>query len=172
MLKKKDTITIPESYSRQKLSALYKELPISDDIVKLLRKYLKAMANLYGILPIVHVYEIIAEQNPGLLTKADFVKYITLARHEQEYFILLGESDLYKTNKHHSTASLNGILINLLYVGMGDAYIDRLAELQGNKPYYVLEKNVLLRNHDCNYTEPTPYTRAMKQFWHETIHYS
>ena len=42
-------IPIPEEYGRRKLNALYREIPLKDTASRLLRKYLNAAANLYGI---------------------------------------------------------------------------------------------------------------------------
>ena len=45
-------IPIPEEYGRRKLNALYREIPLKDTASRLLRKYLNAAANLYGIIPL------------------------------------------------------------------------------------------------------------------------
>ncbi|MBE6612831.1 MAG: hypothetical protein E7632_10100 [Ruminococcaceae bacterium] len=128
------TYTLPEPYSRQKLAALYRTLPISDDTIKLLRKYLKAMANLYGVIPLDKVYEIISTQNPGLLTKAEFAQYIMVARHEREYFDIFGEADEY-TGARFET-SLNRQLVDWQLLEI----FAKVKAYQADKPYYIPEK--------------------------------
>lgn len=164
------TIPLPEAYSRQKLAALYRNLSIADDTVKLLRKYLKAMTNLYGVIPLDKVYEIIDSQNPGLLTKAEFAEYIMVARHEQEYFTVVGEADRY-TGRQFET-SLRRLLIDLYLLEKESHSLKKVRTLQSDKPYYIPEKSILLRYHDPDYTEPTPQSKAMKYFWHEMMNYS
>lgn len=170
MSDQKKTIPLPETYSRQKLAALYRNLSISDDTVKLLRKYLKAMTNLYGVIPLNKVYEIINFQNPGLLTQEEFSQYIMVARHEREYFTIAGEADQY-TGRQFET-SLNRLLIDLYLIERKTHYLARVRTLQADKPYYIPEKNILLRYHDPDYTEPTPQSKAMKYFWHDMMNYS
>lgn len=164
------TIPLPEPYSRQKLASLYRNLSITDDTVKLLRKYLKAMTNLYGVIPLDKVYEIINSQNPGLLTKAEFSEYIMIARHEQEYFLIIGEADLYTGRKFET--SLNRLLIDLYLLDEKWQSLEKVRTMQADKPYYIPEKNILLRYHDPDYTEPTPQSKAMKCFWHEIMGFS
>lgn len=166
----KKAIPIPEAYSRPKLAALYRTLPITDDTVKLLRKYLKAMTNLYGVIPLDKAYEIIDSQNPGLLTEKEFAEYIMVARHEQEYFLLIGEADRYTGNKFET--SLNRLLIDLYLLDEKWQSLGTVRTMHADKPYYIPEKNILLRYHDPDYTEPTPQSKAMKNFWHETMNYT
>ncbi len=162
--------SLPEPYSRQKLASLYRNLSLSDDTVKLLRKYLKAMTNLYGVIPLDKVYKIINSQNPGLITKAEFAEYIMVARHEREYFTIAGEADQY-TGRQFET-SLNRLLVDLYLLERKTNYFSRVRTLQADKPYYIPEKNILLRYHNPDYTEPTPQSKAMKSFWHEMMNYS
>ena len=57
--KNDDLIPIPEPYSRRRLNALYREIPLPDTHSRMLRKYFNAMANLYGIIPLRKAFEII-----------------------------------------------------------------------------------------------------------------
>ena len=68
-------VQIPEDYSRRKLNALYREVPLKDATSRLLRKYFNAMANLYGVVPLGKAFEIIDNQNPGLVTKEEFFAF-------------------------------------------------------------------------------------------------
>lgn len=68
-------IPIPEEYGRRKLNALYREIPLKDTASRLLRKYLNAAANLYGIIPLSKLYGIITSQNKSLVTKEEFLAF-------------------------------------------------------------------------------------------------
>ena len=50
------------------------ELP-QDPTTALLNRYMRAMANLYDVIPIAKAYEIINEQNPGMITREAFDMY-------------------------------------------------------------------------------------------------
>ena len=49
-LEKLEQWALPEQYTRRELNALYREIPLKDSTSRTLRKYLLAMANLYGII--------------------------------------------------------------------------------------------------------------------------
>ncbi len=166
MLDQNSKVSIPEAYSRQKLAALYRSISVSDDTVKLLRKYLKAMANLYGAIMLEKVYEIIDSQNPELLTKSEFAQYITVACHEQEYFHIIS-SDQY--TEEDTETILNAWLIDVVLLESDKKDYDMVRGAQINKPYYIPEKNVLLRYYDPNYAEPTAQSKAMKNYLQETL---
>ena len=78
------TIPIPEMYTRRQLNALYRSIPLKDNIFRLLRKYTNATANLYGILPVRMLYDIIQQHEPGKITKVELLRFIEVARHERE----------------------------------------------------------------------------------------
>ena len=46
-----------------------------DPVIGLLNHYMRAMANLYDIIPISKAYEIISGQNPGMITREAFDMY-------------------------------------------------------------------------------------------------
>lgn len=68
-------VSLPEVYSRRKLNALYREIPLKDTTSRLLRKYFNAMANLYGIIPLRKAYEIISAQCRHPVSKEEFLSF-------------------------------------------------------------------------------------------------
>ena len=74
-------IDIPETYSRRKLNAMYREIPLKDTTSRLLRKYFNAMANLYGVIPLRKAWEIVSDQNTDLVSKEEFFAFAEIARH-------------------------------------------------------------------------------------------
>lgn len=89
-------VSLPEVYSRRKLNALYREIPLKDTTSRLLRKYFNAMANLYGIIPLRKAYEIISAQCRHPVSKEEFLSFSEIARHECEEYCLLGADELYR----------------------------------------------------------------------------
>ena len=82
-------MNLPEVYSRRKLNTLYREIPLKDTTFRLLRKYFSAASNLYGIISLRKIFEIINSQNPSLISKQDFIKFAKIAQHECEGYYLL-----------------------------------------------------------------------------------
>ena len=92
-------IPIPEPYSRRRLNALYREIPLPDIVSRMLRKYFNAMANLYGIIPLRKAFEIIQEQNHSRFTQEELLAFAEISRHEEEDYYILGLYELYTDGK-------------------------------------------------------------------------
>lgn len=155
-------VTLPEVYSRRKLNALYREIPLKDTTSRLLRKYFNAMANLYGIIPLWKAYEIIAAQCRHPVSKEEFLSFSEIARHECEEYCLLGADELYPGRKQ--TAPLDREIIDITLVdGDLNAYHE-MRHSQGGKPYYIPDRAELLAFDDPFYCAPTPAADALSQF--------
>lgn len=155
-------INIPESYSRRKLNALYREIPLKDTTFRTLRKYFNAMVHLYGIITLQKAYEIISGQNPGLVTEEEFYAFAEIARHEIEDYTILGAEDLY-TDAKPSTPPERELIDCSYFLTEEDPYLE-VKELQYGKPYYIPPKKELLRYADVFYIEETPELIAMEEF--------
>lgn len=155
-------INIPESYSRRKLNALYREIPLKDTTFRTLRKYFNAMVHLYGIITLQKAYEIISGQNPGLVTEEEFYAFAEIARHEIEDYAILGAEDLY-TDAKPSTPPERELIDFCYFMTEEDPYIE-VKEFQYGKSYYVPPKKELLRYADIFYIEETPELIAMEEF--------
>ena len=92
-------IDIPETYSRRKLNAMYREIPLKDTTSRLLRKYFNAMANLYGVIPLRKAWEIVSDQNTDLVSKEEFFTFAEIARHECEDYCIMKDDELYLDGK-------------------------------------------------------------------------
>lgn len=129
---------LPEEYSRRQLNALYREIPLKDTVSRLLRKYFNAAANLYGIIPLKKLYEIIASQNKALVTEAEFLAFAEIAKHENEDYFILGQSDLYYDGPE--TPLMEYEVIDAILI---DEDLDKYHEIlhaHQEKPYYIPEK--------------------------------
>lgn len=162
-------VQIPEEYSRRKLNALYREIPLKDTTSRLLRKYFNAMANLYGVILLGKALEIIDSQNPGLVTKEEFFAFAEIARHECEDYCILRDDELYLDGK--MTGRLDWLIIDipLLCDRDSDAAFREVRICQQGKDYYIPMKTELLRYDDNTYCEPTPQAQRMRNFLLKTL---
>ena len=155
-------VPLPEVYSRRKLNALYREIPLKDTTSRLLRKYFNAMANLYGIIPLWKAYEIISAQCRHPVSKEEFLSFSEIARHECEEYCLLGADELYPGRKQTAPLDREIIDITLVY-GDLNAYHE-MRHSQGGNPYYIPDRAELLAFDDPFYCAPTPAADALSQF--------
>lgn len=161
-------VQIPEEYSRRKLNALYREIPLKDTTSRLLRKYFNAMANLYGVVPLGKALEIIDSQNPGLVTKEEFFAFAEIARHECEDYCILRDDELYLDGK--VTGRLDWLIIDIPLLYDNDTALQEVRICQQGKDYYIPKKTELLRYNDNSYCEPTPQAQRMRNFLTGTLH--
>ena len=88
-------IPFSETYDRRKLNSLYREIPLKDTESRLLRKYFNAASNLYGIIPLGKLYEIISSQSRHPVSEDVFRAFSEIAKHESEGYCILGDVELY-----------------------------------------------------------------------------
>lgn len=160
-------IVMPEIYTRRKLNAMYREIPLKDTTSRLLRKYFNAFANLYGIVPLRKAWEIISNQNPTLVSKKEFFAFVEIARHECEGYCILKESELYLDGKPTGRLDWRIVKVMLLYDESDALY--HLEMYQDGKDYFIPPKTELLRYRDVSYCEPTPQANRMREFLSETL---
>lgn len=159
-------IPFPECFSRRKLNSLYRAIPLEDKVIRLLRRYFSAMCNLYGIIPLHKAFEIIDEQNPGLITRGDFEAFAEIARHE-DAFSILGADELYLDGK--PVQPMDRELIDDALLFDDSDLISKVAGNQRDKPYYLPAKRELLRYEDNAYCQPSPQAAALEEFIHAKL---
>lgn len=155
-------ITLPEEYGRRKLNALYREIPLKDTTSRLLRKYFNAAANLYGIIPLRKLYEIIAAQNKALVTEEEFLAFAEIARHECEDYYILGQSELYYDVS--SAERMDYEVIDVLLIDEDLKPYHAVLRGHQGKPYYVPEKKEFLAYNNPFYWENTKEAAAFRDF--------
>lgn len=140
-------ISFPEVYTRRKLNALYREIPLKDTTSRLLRKYFNAMASLYGVITLGKAYSIVSSQNPNLVTEDEFRAFAEIARHECEHYKILGEDEIYTDGKNNPPLFEREIVYEMI-VDYGVSSYVMTKELQESKPFYIPEKKELLVYND------------------------
>lgn len=170
-------IDIPETYSRRKLNAMYREIPLKDTTSRLLRKYFNAMANLYGVIPLRKAWEIVSDQNTDLVSKEEFFTFAEIARHECEDYCIMKDDELYLDGKPTGRLDWKIIDISLLYDE--DDALHEVEVCQQGKDYFIPPKAELLRYNDSAYCESTPQSNRMwifiknlKQIFNLSFHIS
>lgn len=123
---------------------------------KLLRSYFDAFANLYGITPLYRAFRIIQKQNPELkLTEEDFLQFVDQLDQEERLYTIAGAEDIYDDVKEPTPPMKREIVAEYLYALDGfESYLE-LKEEQADKPYYIPEKDELLKYQDDFYSEET-----------------
>ena len=162
-------INLPERYSRRKINALYREIPLSDNTFRTLRKYFNAMANLYGVIPVKKAYEIISEQSSSLVTKDEFAAFAEVARHEDECYYILGRDEL---SAGESTGTIwDCEIIDVMLIDKYDGldFYNETKDIQKSKPYYIPAKAQLLKYSDPFYFEETPELIAARSFFESRL---
>ncbi len=162
------TVQLPEMYTRRKLNALYREIPLKDSTFRLLRKYANAAANLYGILPVRALFDIIEQHAPGKITKAEFLRFVEIARHEREDYYILGADELYADSRKTSLMDREIIDASLLHTN-SEQYL-HMKELQRSKPFYIPDKKEFLCYNDSSFCDASEETALLQAFAADHLH--
>lgn len=145
----------PEKYSRQKLNAMYRAIPMKDTTFRLLRKYFTAMSVLYGVIPLRKAKEIIRSQNPNLVTDEAFLAFAEIAAHEREEYTIMGDDELYLDQPKPQPLDRRIIHLSLFGTVPDDAKaadsapndvlpLTAITMHQRGKPYYIPPKKEFL----------------------------
>lgn len=144
------------------------ENKLSPEIKELLLSYFDAFTNLYGITPLYRALRIIQKQNPELaLTEEDFLSFVDEIEGEDHNYIIAGAEDLYCDVTEPTPPMKREIIADYLY-DLDDCY-DELRIEQEGKPFYVPEKELLLKYQDQFYVEETKESLALGTFLRDKL---
>lgn len=139
------------------------ELP--KNVEELLYSYFSAFANLYGIIPLYRALRIIQKQNPELLlTKDDFLLFANKVAQEHHLYIIAGEEDIYSDITEPTPPLNREIIAEHLYAVDNFESYDVIKEAQADKPFYIPEKERLLKYQDEFYFEETKESTELSSF--------
>lgn len=136
----------------------------------LILRYFDAFSNLYGIIPMRRAYRIIEKQNPELnLTKEQFAEIVGKLDFPDKYYVIWSEEEVYDENADKSDV-LDRILIADYVLTFGDPEdYERLKFEQGNRPFYVPEKEELLKYEDDFYYERTKHIINLENYLRDDL---
>jgi len=143
---------------------------LSKETKELLRAYFDAFSNLYGIMPLYRAFRIIRKQNPELaLTEEEFLSFAGEIEQEEHYYIIAGEEEIYDGIEEPTPPMKREIISEYLYaVDDFESYAELKAE-QADKPFYIPEKEELLKYQDNGYVEATKEFLALGAFLRDTM---
>lgn len=131
----------------------------------LILRYFDAFANLYGIIPMKRAYRIIEKQNPEWnLTKEKFAEIVNELDFPDKYYVIWSEEEVYDENADESDV-FDRLLIAEYILTFGDPEdYEKLVFEQGDRPFYVPEKDELLKYEDDFYYEKTKHVINLENF--------
>lgn len=143
---------------------------ISKETEELLRAYFDAFSNLYGIMPLYRALRIIRKQNPELaLTEEEFLSFAGEMEQENHHYIIVGEEDIYDDIEELTPPMKREIISEYLYaVDDFESYAE-LKAAQENKPFYLPEKEELLKYQDDCYVAETKEVLALGAFLRDKL---
>ncbi len=137
---------------------------------ELLRSYFAAFANLYGIMPLYRALRIIQKQNQELeLSEEEFLSFVSEIEQEEHFYIIAGAEDIYIDVDEPTPPMKREIIAeHLCAVDDFDSY-DKLCAEQDGKPFYIPEKEELLKYQDNLYIEETKQSLALGAFLRDRL---
>ena len=146
------------------------ENKLSTETKELLRSYFAPFSNLYGITPLYRALRIIQKQNPELgLTEEEFLSFVNEIEQEEHFYIIAGAEDIYSDVNDPTPPIKREIIAEYLYaVDDFDSY-DELRAEQEDKPFYIPEKELLLKYQDDLYVEETKESLALGTFLRDKL---
>ena len=147
-----------------------KNKELTQETKELLHSYFAAFANLYGITPLYWALRIIQKQNPELeLTEEEFLSFVEEIEQEEHFYIIAGAEDIYIYVDDPTPPMKREIIAEYLYaVDDFDSY-DELRAEQEDKPFYIPEKETLLKYQDNGYVEETKESLALGTFLRDKL---
>lgn len=136
---------------------------ISKENKLLIRRYLYAMINMYGIIPLRHAYHIFSHQNPLLnIDEDDFWEFTMLDQSDQDYNVA-GEGELLVEERGEDEDEEFYLYGDWVLMDLPQDF-KRIKNLQHNRLYYVPEKDEFLRRENEWYYERTTATEEYRQY--------
>lgn len=142
---------------------LYSSLSIKRETVDEIRKYLKAAASLYGLLPIEELLEIYNSQNPPMdeLSFMQALVAIDMDMRAGDHFLIVDIPGV-RFDKNHPAKCCQVATIALM--DDPEQGIRQLSRQQKGKPLKIVPKEAFLKFADETYFPDTPQKAAMLQY--------
>ena len=158
----------PEKYDGElleKFSAPLSEV-MSDEQRERITGYLESIADLYGVIPVRKVYDILTQTLGEDITEDSFVKFMEWQRHSWHgHFSMITEDELfgYDDEEESDAEPFDRLLVPEVYIEFSEDY-ESLVESQADKPYYEITKEELLDYENLVEFPRNEYTEAATEF--------
>lgn len=134
----------PKPLSEKTITRLYAESGLTQEQQDFLHTFFLAAANLYGAVPLAHLWSIYKELSKKTDTiavhKKDLVAFSSIARRESQPYYVFEQDELYEADKNNPSKPIEREVVAREIMGIGYGWRQpfyRLTDVQGDKPYYV-----------------------------------
>ena len=139
-------------------------------IKDLILQYFDAFANLYGIIPMKKAYRIIEKQNPELkLTKEQFAEIVNTLNIDGKYYDILSEDQVYDENAEDCDLFDKLLMAEYIWAFGDPENYEKLVYEQGDRPFYVPDKDELLKYEDEFYYEKTKHNYNLENYLRDDL---
>ena len=146
------------------------EQTLPEETAALLRTYFDAFNNLYGIVPLYRALRIIRKQNPELvLTEEQFLAFADGIDEEEQHCIVAGPEEIYDDVTEKTPPLKRELICEHLYVVDNFESYEELKTAQAGRPYYIPDREELLKYADSLYIEETPEYLALGAFLRDRL---
>ena len=143
---------------------------LSEETKKLLRSYFDAFSNLYGITPLYRALRIIQKQNPELeLAEEEFLSFVNEVEQEEHFYIIAGAEDIYSDVDQPTPPLKREIIAEYLFAADDFESYDKMKTEQDGKPFYIPERESLLKYQDDCYDEETKESIVLGAFLRDKL---
>lgn len=145
----------PQRLKGEPLQKLYSKAleTLSEEQIGYYKKLFYAFANLYGIIPIRKIYEILTDSYGMEISEKSFLDLCEYFRYEQKsYFYIFGREEYYQDDTSPASEPMDRLLAFDPFVEFDDAY-ELVLSLKEGKPWYVPPIEELEKYEDELYIE-------------------
>lgn len=145
----------PQRLKGEPLQKLYSKAleTLSEEQIGYYKKLFYAFANLYGIIPIRKIYEILTDSYGMEISEKSFLDLCEYFRYEQKsYFYIFGREEYYQEDTSPASEPMDRLLAFDPFVEFDDAY-ELVLSLKEGKPWYVPPIEELEKYEDELYIE-------------------
>lgn len=148
--------------TRQQIDALYASIPLDKATIGLIRRYMDAAVNLYGLISLETLLEIYNSQNTPINANVFGMAAIAITAEDNPYALIFRD-DLPQDTAEKSLAA-GELLADYLLVDDPERDIRNLRHQQSGKSYKILSKDEFLRFADPDYYPATSHQAAMLKY--------
>ena len=147
----------PQRLKGEPLQKLYSKAleTLSEEQIGYYKKLFYAFANLYGIIPLRKIYEILTDNYGMEISEKSFLDLCEYFRYEQKsYFYIFGKEEYYQEDTSPASEPMDRLLAFDPFVEFDDAY-ELVLSLKEGKPWYVPPIEEFEKYEDEFYIEKT-----------------
>lgn len=145
----------PQRLKGEPLQKLYSKVleTLSEEQIGYYKKLFYAFANLYGLIPIRKIYEILTDNYGMEISEKSFLDLCEYFRYEQKsFFYIFGKEEYYQEDTSPASEPMDRLLAFDPFVEFDDAY-ELVLSLKEGKPWYVPPIEELEKYEDDLYFE-------------------